>query len=188
MGDRRRILALTLIQPWAELIVRGPKRVENRTWRPHPLKTGDYLAIHAGAFLYRKVCDEWFGAIQTARAAGLLGTLPVLDGALALPQPERGERGRLYAARCNRYMEKAVPYSAVIGVAQLDAIETEAPAAGDPWWYGPLGWRLGNVTAIEPVPCRGSQGLWEMPDEVLATVRARWKAARPQPAVEVSNG
>jgi hypothetical protein len=37
--------ALTILQPWAEMIARGVKRVENRTWRT---KYRGPLAIHAG--------------------------------------------------------------------------------------------------------------------------------------------
>ena len=37
--------ALTICQPWAELIAQGAKRVENRTWRTHYRGP---LAIHAG--------------------------------------------------------------------------------------------------------------------------------------------
>ena len=184
----RPIRALTILQPWAHLIVRGRKRVENRTWEPaaRGLRVGDYLAIHAGTWHTRRggPIEGWAAALEIARERSLFERVPMLA------EYERivtGERGRLYAARCNSYIEQAVPYSAVVGVAQLVGVETEAPAEVDPWWYGPLGWRLGDVTAIEPVPCRGSQGLWEMPDEVLATVRARWKAARPQPATEATS-
>jgi hypothetical protein len=37
--------ALTICQPYAHLIVRGEKRVENRTW---PTRYTGPLAIHAG--------------------------------------------------------------------------------------------------------------------------------------------
>jgi activating signal cointegrator 1 len=40
--------ALTILQPWAEMIARGVKRVENRTWRT---KYRGPLAIHAGKSL-----------------------------------------------------------------------------------------------------------------------------------------
>lgn len=44
--------ALTLWQPWATLIVLGPKRIENRTWLPSTFLIGQRIAIHAG-----KRCD-----------------------------------------------------------------------------------------------------------------------------------
>ena len=40
--------AITISQPWAHLIVRGEKRVENRTW---PTEHRGPLAIHAGKSL-----------------------------------------------------------------------------------------------------------------------------------------
>jgi hypothetical protein len=40
--------ALTLWQPWASCIVRGPKRIENRPWKPFACVTGKRIAIHAG--------------------------------------------------------------------------------------------------------------------------------------------
>ena len=40
-----------------------------------------------------------------------------------------------------------------------------------PWFVGPVGWVLDSVTAIEPVQCKGAQGLWTLPPDVLAQVR-----------------
>ncbi len=55
--------ALTICQPYAELIARGEKRVENRLW---PTRYRGRLAIHAGAsraWLYRAaVAGDWVGA------------------------------------------------------------------------------------------------------------------------------
>lgn len=41
---------LTIQQPWATAIALGPKRIENRKWRPHRrlIDRGLWLAIHAG--------------------------------------------------------------------------------------------------------------------------------------------
>lgn len=47
--------ALTLTRPWASTIAHGPKRTENRTWRPGPdFPEGSVLAIHAG----KRWCEE----------------------------------------------------------------------------------------------------------------------------------
>lgn len=48
----------------------------------------------------------------------------------------------------------------------------------DPWWAGPVGILLDDVTAIAPVPCKGAMGYWRVPDDVAEIVRARWKEAR----------
>ena len=171
MGDRR-ILALTILQPWAELIVRGPKRVENRTWEPRGLRAGDYLAIHAGK---RLDADSWYGAVETAISAGLLASLPVLAKFDQTPPKRRGDRFDPEKA----YAQSAVPYSAIVGVARLAGVEHSAPG-DDPWWFGPVGWRLADVVAISPVPCSGAQGLWALDPATLSAVRVAWKAAREE--------
>ena len=43
---------------------------------------------------------------------------------------------------------------------------------------GNIWWKLGAVVAIEPVPARGQQFLWNLPDSVLEQVRLNWRAAQ----------
>ncbi len=169
----RRIRGLTIIQPWATLIVDGPKRVENRGWRPSGFDVGDYIAIHAGAKLD---LECWFGAFGVATEGKLFGTLPVLDRVLATPRdPTEGKR--LARARERAALLAACPYSAILGVARLARIDTFLQADTWPWYCGPFGWVLDEVRGFEPVPCSGALGLWEIPAAVLPTVRQRWKAA-----------
>lgn len=166
----RPIRALTILQPWAHLIVRGRKRVENRTWEPaaRGLRVGDYLAIHAGM---RFDLASWEGAYETMPDDEAPELRALVESAV-FSVPQRAGR-ELVATR--------VPYGAVVGVARLADVEDEAPEDEAPedeaYWCGPWGWRLDAVQAIEPVPCKGAQGLWTLPPEVLATVRARWSAA-----------
>lgn len=40
--------ALTLKRPWAQAIIYGPKRIENRRWTPEKVKPPFWMAIHAG--------------------------------------------------------------------------------------------------------------------------------------------
>ncbi len=68
-----------------------------------------------------------------------------------------------------------VVMGAIIGVAVLDGF-TEA--SDDPWFFGKWGWKLRDVVPIKPVPCRGKQGLWSLPPEVLGPVRANYQAAK----------
>lgn len=57
--------ALTICQPYAELILRGDKRVENRTWET---KYRGPLAIHAGK------SRQWFDGDDDL--IGMLGEMP----------------------------------------------------------------------------------------------------------------
>src|SRR5690554_1369660 len=45
---RRPMKALTIKAPWAQAIVYGTKRIENRTWKPHADVIGKRIAIHCG--------------------------------------------------------------------------------------------------------------------------------------------
>ncbi len=47
MEKQSQLKALTVRQPWAYLIMRGVKKVENRSWKP-TLQVGERFVIHAG--------------------------------------------------------------------------------------------------------------------------------------------
>lgn len=126
--------ALTVCQPYAHLIVRGDKLVENREW---PTRYRGPLLIHAGKSRdwlvdgdlahFREVGDPMvFGAI--VGLADLIDVLPY----------ERIRRGEF---------DSAYPWL-------RDHEHTR----------GTWCWVLSNVRrAQEPLPWRGAQGLWEMP-------------------------
>lgn len=67
--------ALTLHQPWASLIIWGPKRIENRTWHPHKTVLWKRIAIHAGKKLEKSTLEQYQSRI-------LPGGLPVPLGAI----------------------------------------------------------------------------------------------------------
>ncbi|KFC64012.1 hypothetical protein FG93_05522 [Bosea sp. LC85] len=71
--------ALSIMQPWAWLIVNGHKAIENRNWRCH--YRGPVL-IHAG-----KKVDTW------ARADLWRGRHPVTGAPIALDLPDAFDRG-----------------------------------------------------------------------------------------------
>jgi hypothetical protein len=148
--------ALTLRQPWAHYVVRGPKRIENRSWAPPRSLVGGDLAIHAG-----KHCDvdEIAAIIDEVKARTVAGRVA--------PGSIQGTKVR------------DLPFGAVVGVARVTGYVT---ASNDPWFEGPFGWTLDDVVAIEPVPCKGAQGLFALPPDVLATVRERYRVARAEAA------
>lgn len=128
--------ALTICQPFAELIMRGQKLVENRTWSTpyrgplaiHAGKNRDWLELDdTGAFdeFYNiPIAEMAFGAI--VGTAELVACLPIL------------------AIRSLRY-EQRYPWL-------NDHDHTE----------GPWCWVLENVKRFaEPIPARGAQGIWE---------------------------
>lgn len=133
----------------------GPKRVENRTNLPPRALLGEFVAIHAGLG-YDEV--EWPGGIEPPRKAeaptGIVG-IARLVGALDRRMAPSGMRRR--AVLVSRREE-------------ADAVRRLTYLDRDPWWQGPVGWLLDDVIAIDPVPCRGSLGVWRVPDDETSAV------------------
>lgn len=125
-----------------------------------------WAICHAGKRVENRTWRPWCPpgtrlAIRTCvtihSAPSLSQPLPAWQG-LALPTKKTAPQG-------------------IVAVARL--VEVVTQGHGDPWFFGPLGWTLDDVVTLpEPVPCKGLQGLWRLPDEVLMQVRQGYAAAR----------
>ena len=67
--------AITIRQPWAELIVRGDKDVENRSWRTNHRGP---LLIHAGGSVNREAVAR-HGVPEDAERSAIIGIVEVVD-------------------------------------------------------------------------------------------------------------
>lgn len=135
--------ALTIWQPWAWAIARAGKDVENRTWHPPRSAIGRPLAIHAG----KRFDDDAVESLWLTVADELQDDVPEC------------------AEACTR--------GAIIAVATLAEVKAlgEGTARFSPWYGGPVGWVLEDVIELAmPVPCRGAQGLWTVPEHLAADV------------------
>jgi len=150
--------ALTLHQPWAYAVAHLNKRIENRSWRPpnHLLGQKRALAIHAGKQSYD--LPELEVRIVNPLPNGEIYTSP--------PQLYRTElpRGCIVAVCTVRgSSDRAYDLCSELGLDQLQ-------------WFmpGSIGWVLDDVVVLdEPVPCRGRQRVWTVPDDVELLVRAQ---------------
>ena len=70
-----------------------------------------------------------------------------------------------------------VPSGAIIAIARFDGNATDLDPGLYPWFMGPIGWMLSDVVKIAPVPCKGQQGLWNIPEDALVQVRANYRRA-----------
>lgn len=129
--------ALSIMQPWAWLIVNGFKDIENRDWRYKPKFRGEFL-VHAGQkfdFDGARGVEELFPEIK-------------------LPSSS------------SRWRASAWQLGGIVGRAELvDVIsEKETPLAGlnSPWFTGPLGFVLRNAVPLPFVPCRGQLGFFNV--------------------------
>lgn len=152
-----RIRGLTLHQPWAFLVSHGGKWIENRSWPAPSSACPGYVAIHAG-----KTADEetWRDLANAAR--------------------EKLKANAMTTAMWQTICQGAETRGAIMAVARLD--RCVAPGSDDPAlksvWYSGEGyaWVLSEVKRfVEPVPAKGMQGLWPLPPDVLAAVRAAWR-------------
>ena len=142
--------ALTLHRPWCWAIFDLPegdaKRIENRRWRPPREIIGVPLAIHAG-----KTFDHE-GAEHIAKTMGL-----------AVPPRYAHPEGIVGVVTVVDVLDEGDLYTAQTLLDKLPGQER--------WFSGPFGWVLADVVRLaEPVPCRGMQGLWTLPREVLVEV------------------
>jgi len=150
--------ALSVIQPWASLIVLGAKRFETRSWQT------DYrgpLVIHASKKRVRDTLD------------------------LACCEPFRSALGLEEWERNADTVE--LPHGAALGVVEvLDChpigecgvgADQDVMMGPDEWSFGDYrpgrwAWELRVVSDFkEPVPFAGRLGLWEFPDALIPAGR-----------------
>lgn len=153
--------ALTVQEPWASAIIYGPKDVENRPWATAHRGT---LWIHAA----KRV--DW----SASRDAWLAAGLP--------PPPSSGRFDR-------SAWTGSLPLGKVIGSVEMTDCHplykdcnlfTGIPQVTcSPWAiWGQCHWMLdGKRPLPEPVPCRGSLGLWRLPEDIAAKVQAQLAGA-----------
>lgn len=126
--------ALTLWQPWASLVVHGLKRFETRSWST---THRGLLAIHAAA---RPVSQA-----EYAQFADLLARCRI-EG------PEQLPRGVIVGFAC---------VSEIFSVDYIRGNLTDEERRVGDFSPGRYAWMLdGPVWLVEPIPCRGRQGLW----------------------------
>lgn len=169
--------ALSLWQPWATLIAIGEKRLETRPWRPPEavLRAGERIAIHAGKHtgeLYHCARGEFPQALERG---GLV--YPYLAPGIVredqLHQPQFLPFGAVVAtAVIGGCCEVPVggPFRSAYLRRWLDESPPSERAFGD-YTEGRHVWRLDDVRRLsEPVPTRGFQKLWTLPDDVAEAV------------------
>lgn len=174
--------AITLYQPWASLIAEGVKTIETRPKRsPWRSAIGQTIAVHAAKHPEHQVdggrADRWYDRtvpdeLQTAMYA---------RGIAAREWTVRGPSGAVVAT-CT--LVDVVPMMSLRDEPappdELDVMDdrlllwraamptdvSEQRPFGD---YAPGRWALllDDVRKCAPFPCRGHQGLWTLPDDVV---------------------
>jgi activating signal cointegrator 1 len=142
--------AISLIQPYATLILLGYKQLETRSWQTS--HRGN-LAIHASAGKpdwARAVCETDPYIRRALEKHGLtFDTLP------------RGAVLGTVGVRGMHVIDKPL----VVRISPLEF------ACGDYSMPGRYAWELfAPVPLAEPIPCRGALSVWEVPTEVVQQI------------------
>lgn len=128
--------ALTLRHPWPWAIAKLGKRIENRGWKPGPDLIGKRFALHGGA---KPKPTEFRIAESIAEDLANFhdGIAQFRDGSSWI----------------------------IEGIFAVVTVRQVLTQSTDPWFQGPFGWLLEDVILLDhPIPCRGSQGFWRIPD------------------------
>lgn len=141
--------ALTVCQPWAHVIVHGPKRVENRTLAT---RYAGPLLIHAG--LSRSWLEFWDADLWQER----YGCAHPTDREMAFGAIV----GYATLLGCLNYAERH---------AAIDFRQNVRQFFDSRFAEGPFLWCLSDVHAFaEPIPCRGARNVWDVPPDIAAKV------------------
>ena len=156
---------LTVWQPWASLIAAGMKPYEFRgvtstRWMKPAI--GQRIAIQAGA---RKVREKEVHALLV----GLKGTLGARKPALAaeaelfletMPIPN-------YPLSC--ILCTAVVGKPIHGAECARRLGMEVNDSDRPYTFN-WGWPLTDIKPAAFIPCRGWQGLWNVPESIVREI------------------
>ena len=153
---------LTVWQPWASLIAAGHKPYEFRGWQPPKSIIGERIAIHAGA---RKV-----------KKREVFALLRGFNGHFGHDKPALAEGAGTYLAimPLYGYPLSAIVCTAVVGelvrgdecARRLGASVNDSDREGTFNW----GWPMLDIRKVPGIPCRGRQGLWNVPEPIVQEI------------------
>ena len=147
------IRGLTVHQPYAYLLARGWKPLENRDWPPWPSMRDGWVAIHAGLkFDNDEVVEIWNELHRQGLFRWPAGEAPLTTADLR--------------AQCGH----------ILGVGRIARVVEDRTS---PWrTTDRYGWVFDPMVRLStPVKHTGGQGLWTVEPKALAKVRAGWRAA-----------
>lgn len=166
-------VALTIIRPWPYCITHLDKRLENRTHQkisPPPVcRHRGELWIHAG-----KGWTSWPGV--HLRDYGM----DLADDIIAtLKDPAQHPTGIVARAVAVGHIEPIPSWTGPGAAPRI--VDTTLDSGAMVWWQRGYALVLAEVEPlVEPIPCRGFQGIWKLTPELAARVRA---APRSEPGI-----
>lgn len=170
--------AITILQPYASLLVAGKKTYETRSWdTPYRGK----IAIHAGKGrpyerdkLFFQRAEELLGrSVDGLPRGAIIAVADLVEcyqvcGNNVYNDPEREKRwleSRPALGKDGKPIRDADGHR--IGWEELPMPDEQEQYFGH-FGVGFYAWKLENITPLEePIPIRGNQRLWEVPDSIF---------------------
>ncbi len=138
---------ISLLQPWASLVAIGAKKIETRSWST---SHRGLIAIHASKG-YPKACRDLVSTHHFKKHLCGFNSLP-LGAIIAVAE-----------------LVKVEPTEGKLAFFQKHERCFGAPADefifGD-YSAGRFAWNLSYIREVDPVPCKGSLGLWNVPEAI----------------------
>lgn len=129
------LYALSIKQPWAWLICKGCKDIENRDWKLPQKMIEERIYVHASK---TKTGQQASDAVDFIAEKGLLN--------------------QLHEALLNHFLNDPV-FGAIIGEV---TIKYCVESSKSPWFVGRYGFVLANPVLYDtPIPCRGQLGFFK---------------------------
>lgn len=174
--------AISLWQPWAQLMALGLKQFETRSWA-----TGHrgQMAIHAAKrkinwrevhpFIQDVLAEHGFAKDSDFPYGAIVG-MGNLTGCYRVP--DDGQPRAYYTAKSQVYRQGGM----VVATAPTLSDGIVIPPPEPELYYGNYqpgryAWHMPDVKAIKPVECKGSQRIWTVPEESAALARGRYQRA-----------
>jgi hypothetical protein len=166
------MLCISLWQPWSSLLVAGWKRVETRSW---PIRHRGPLLVHAA--------KKWDAEIRGICRHDTFRSALVAVGHDGPDLPLGAIVGRVNVIDCFPTERVAVDDLNALGAPYVRGralfVSERERAFGD-YSADRFAWLCAEPFAFEtPIPFRGAQGLFEVPDDVLSAAPL---ASVPTPA------
>lgn len=133
--------ALSIRQPWASLIIKCGKGIENRCW---PTKMRGRVLVHAAKGMTRSEYED--------------GILFAIDAIRA--DPRNANATQTITLRDFGFAFDELPRGGIIGSVEIvDCVRS----SDSPWFMGPYGFVLRDPQPLPFLPLKGALGFFEVP-------------------------
>lgn len=158
------MIALSLWRPWPWCFFHAGKRIENRGWKPPEKVLGQWVAMHAAMRFD-------YGAVARMHR-GDFGPAAQRCPARAVEPPDSQDHptgivGAMFVTGAFRVMDDG----------SWETVGYVSPPPGGldyGWAFGPWSWVISGVVELAaPIPCKGKQGLFPIPDAAELALRSR---------------